>query len=119
MKTLQTSCNIPGVSDLTQYTDASSFDDLKAEASVELESLISMDSLEQEEAEATGTEYVPDYGLSEDSVLSDRKDTASSAKDTEKQTEGSDRGAEAEARLGFTGNENDGTVTKDTELEAE
>lgn len=107
---LQSGWNIEGIGDLSQYTGSSSFDDLQADAELEVDSLRAMDDLEQE---TEGSSYVPDYGVSKDSVLADEETQlepqASEEKEQPTETAEEDvtakRVAEAEAVLGVSASE--------------
>lgn len=107
---LQSGWNIEGIGDLSQYTGSSSFDDLQADAELEVDSLRAMDDLEQE---TEGSSYVPDYGVSEDSVLVDEETQSETQASEEKEqpTETAEeditakRVAEAESVLGVSASE--------------
>lgn len=61
LKALQSDLQIDGIGDLTKYKDSNSFSELKMDAELEVDTLASMDALEEDS-------YSPDYGVSEDSV---------------------------------------------------
>ena len=111
LSALQNNLKIDGIGDLTAYKDSSSFDELRSEASLEVDSLASVDVVNEDE-----DVYVPDYGTSKDSVqcTEEKEEQPVVKKSSENRMS---RGEQAAAVTGFTGDENDNTMISDVEYD--